>query len=767
MTASLDKGLTSEGLDFIRAIVEADLRSGKCDRVIVRFPPEPNGYPHIGHAKSSTLNFGLAAKYGGTCNLRFDDTNPETEEIEYVKAIKRDLRWLGLEWDDNEFYASDYFEKLYEWAQVLIRNGKAYVDDLSEAAVRAYRGTVTQPGRESPFRTRSPRENLDLFERMRRGEFADGARVLRAKIDMAHPNMKMRDPLMYRIRHATHYRQGDGWCIYPFYDWAHGQSDAIEGVTHSICTLEFAVNRPLYDWYLDALEISPRPYQYEFARLNLAYTVTSKRKLLQLVGEGHVDGWDDPRMPTLAGIRRRGITPQAIRSFCEAVGTTKVDSISDPSLLEHTVRHDLNDKAPRVLCVLRPLKVTLTNYPATKRETLNAPYWPHDIGREGSREVPFSGSLFIEKEDFSDDPPKGYRRLTPGATIRLRYAYVIRCDDVVRNADGDVEELLCTWFPETKSGTTTSGPKPRGTIHWVDASNSLPCEVRLYDRLFGAVLPGDGTSDFKDDLNSKSIEILSDCRIEPSVAADKTDSRYQFTRLGYFWQDPEVSRPESLVFNRIVALRDTWAKLTARTRRHDVPDVEPKSPTLRQRERKMPRLDSEAERWVERAVLTWKLSRQDAAVLATAEGAAAFFEEAAQIAKPNAVANWMVNTLLPARKGKPVHGSEVGPKDLAAVVALVDSGRITTRTGRAILGQMLESGGSPEQLAAERRREAITDPEALIPVVEDLLEAYPDKVQAYRDGKKGLLGFFVGQVMKATRGKARPQLVKELLHERL
>ena len=767
VTANLGKGPTSEGLDFIRTVVEADLRSGKCDHVIVRFPPEPNGYLHIGHAKSSTLNFGLAAQYGGVCNLRFDDTNPESEDIEYVNAIKRDLRWLGFDWGDNEFYASDYFDTLYGWARILVRNGLAYVDDLSDADIRAYRGTVTKPGRESPFRSRSPEENLDLFERMKRGEFADGSRVLRAKIDVAHPNMKMRDPLMYRIRHARHYRQGDDWCIYPFYDWAHGQSDAIEGVTHSICTLEFAVNRPLYDWYLDALEISPRPYQYEFARLNLAYTITSKRKLLQLVGERHVDGWDDPRMPTLAGIRRRGITPQAARSFCEAVGTTKVDSISDPSLLEHTIRHDLNDKAPRVMCVLRPLKVTLANYPADKRETLTAPYWPHDIGREGSREVPFSGSLLIEQEDFSVDPPKGFRRLTPGATVRLRYAYVIRCDKVVHSANGDVEELLCTWFPETKSGSVASGPKPRGTIHWVDAGASLPCAVRLYDRLFRTVLPGDGVADFKDDLNSHSFETLYGCRIEPSVAADRTDSRYQFTRLGYFWQDPADSLPGSLVFNRITTLRDTWAKLTARTRSHDVADVEKKARKPRLTERRGPRLGVEAERWVQRAALMWKLSSQDAAVLATTEGAATFFEEAAQFANPKAVASWMVNALLPARKGKPVRGPKLGPKDFAALIALVDGGRITTYTGRDLLGQMLEAGGSLKQLAAERRRAAIADPEALIPLVESLLEAHPDKVQAYRSGKTGLLGFFVGQVMKATGGKAQPQLVKELVNERL
>lgn len=734
----------------------------------MRFPPEPNGYPHIGHAKSSTLNFGLAAQYDGICNLRFDDTNPETEDIEYVRAIKRDLRWMGFDWGDNEFYASDYFEQLYAWAVCLIEKGKAYVDDLSEEEIRSYRGTVTEPGRPSPYRQRKIDENLDLFERMRRGEFGNGERVLRARIDMAHPNMKMRDPLMYRIRHARHYRRGDEWCIYPFYDWAHGQSDAIEGVTHSICTLEFTVNRPLYDWYLDALEISPRPYQYEFARLNLAYSVTSKRKLLQLVNEGHVAGWDDPRMPTLAGIRRRGITPMAVRRFCEDVGTTKVDSVSVPELLDHNIRRDLNDKAPRVMCVLRPLKVTITNYPADRQEMIDAPYWPHDIGRQGSRKVPFSRSLLIECDDFRLDPPKGYRRLTPGGVVRLRYAYVIQCDEVVRAADGAVTELLCTYHPDTRSNAR--GPKAKGTVHWVDVRRSLPVEVHLYERLFSATIPGDGDRDFKEDLNTDALEILHDSRIEPSITGDAPDTRYQFTRLGYFWQDPEKSRPDRLVFNRIVALRDTWGKIEAQTAPQTETRPLPSSPRVardKSRPAATPELSEELRRWVDQAKDTTGLPEKDATLLATTPGAIAYYEEAAKFANPVAVATWLIHNLMPACKGEELSAISVTPNSFATLVRMVDNGALTTHVAREVLSDMLKSGDDPEKLAREKSSELVEDPATLLPIIDGLLAEFPDKAAAYRNGKTGLLGFFVGQVMKATGGKAKPQVVKDLVRDRL
>ncbi|GIV76830.1 MAG: glutamine--tRNA ligase [Litorilinea sp.] len=556
----------AEPLDFIRAIVEEDLRRGTYGgRVVTRFPPEPNGYLHIGHAKSICLNFGIAQEYGGVCHLRFDDTNPETEDMKYVEAIQRDVRWLGFDWGDKLFFASDYFEQLYDFAVQLIRAGKAYVDDLSEEEIREYRGTVNEPGRPSPYRDRSVEENLDLFARMRAGEFPDGARVLRAKIDMAHPNMKMRDPIMYRIRHARHYRRGNEWCIYPLYDWAHGQSDAIEGVTHSICTLEFENNRELYDWFLDNLGISPRPRQYEFARLNLDYTVMSKRKLLQLVEEGHVAGWDDPRMPTLAGMRRRGVTPEAIRTFCDRIGVARTNSRVDISLLEHCIRDDLNYRAPRVMCVLRPLKVVILNYPEDQVEELEASYWPHDVPKEGSRPVPFCRELYIEQDDFMEDPPKGFYRLAPGREVRLRYAYIIKCVDVVKDPEtGQVVELHCTYDPDTRGGSTPDGRRVRGTIHWVSARHALPAEVRLYDRLFTVPNPDDAEEGktFKDYLNPNSLRVLHGCRIEPSVANDPPDTRYQFERQGYFIADSVDSRPGALVFNRIVELRDTWARVS-------------------------------------------------------------------------------------------------------------------------------------------------------------------------------------------------------------
>ncbi len=538
-------------------------------RVVTRFPPEPNGYLHIGHAKSCCLNFGIARENGGgVCHLRFDDTNPETEDIRYVESIKQDVRWLGFDWGDRLFHASDYFEQLYQFAVALIEAGKAYVDSLSEEEIRQYRGTVTEPGRESPYRDRSVEENLDLFQRMRAGEFADGAHVLRAKIDMAHPNMLMRDPVLYRIRHASHYRQGDDWCIYPLYDFTHCLSDAIENITHSLCTLEFKDNRALYDWVLDAVGIEPpRPEQTEFARLNLDYTVLSKRRLVRLVEEGHVSGWDDPRMPTIAGLRRRGVTPEAIRNFCDMIGVARSESRVDIAKLEHAIRDDLNMQVPRVLCVLRPLKLVIVNYPEDQVEELDAPYYPRDVPKEGTRKVPFSRVLYIEREDFREEPPKKFFRLAPGREVRLRYAYLITCVDVVKDPDtGDVTEVHCTYDPETRGGTTPDGRKVRGTVHWVSAAHSLPAEVRLYDRLFREPNPDDVEEgeDFTGYLNPESVVALADSRIEPSVADDPAGTRYQFERQGYFCSDVVDSRPGALVFNRTVALRDTWAKIAAK-----------------------------------------------------------------------------------------------------------------------------------------------------------------------------------------------------------
>jgi glutaminyl-tRNA synthetase len=552
------------GRDFIRDMVERDLAAGKHGgRVITRFPPEPNGYLHIGHAKSICLNFGLALEYGGTCNLRLDDTNPETESQEYVEAIQQGVRWLGFDWGENFFHASDYFEQLYDFAVELIRMGKAYVDSLNEDEIREYRGTVTEPGRNSPYRDRTVEENLDLFARMRAGEFADGAHVLRGRIDMASPNMKMRDPLFYRIKRATHYHRGDAWCIYPMYDFAHPLSDAIEGITHSLCTLEFENNREIYDWLVDTLPFPDPPRQTEFARLNLTYTVMSKRKLLELVERKLVAGWDDPRLPTLAGLRRRGFTPAAIRDFCERIGVAKANSTVDVTLLEHCQREDLNPQVPRVLAVLRPLKLVIENYPEGPEgciEELDAPFYPHDVPKEGSRKVPFSRVLYIERDDFAEVPPKGFHRLAPGREVRLRYAYLVRCESVVKDpASGEIVEVRCTYDPATRGGSAPDGRKVPGTLHWVSADHSLPAEVRLYDRLFRVERPDLEEGDFEAYLNPNSLETLTESRIEPAAADPSLGERLQFERQGYFFRDPVDSSPDHLVFNRIVPLRDSWA----------------------------------------------------------------------------------------------------------------------------------------------------------------------------------------------------------------
>jgi glutaminyl-tRNA synthetase len=548
--------------DFIREIIEDDLKTGKHQgKVHTRFPPEPNGYLHIGHAKAICLNFGIAQQYGGLCNLRFDDTNPMKEEEEYVKSIMGDIRWLGFDWEDRLFFASDYFGQLYEFALKLVRRGKAYVDDQSADEIRETRGTLTEPGKDSPYRDRSVEENLDLFERMRSSEFPDGSRVLRAKIDMASGNLNMRDPVMYRILHAAHHRTGDEWCIYPMYDFAHGQSDSIEGITHSLCSLEFEDHRPLYDWYLDELEIH-HPQQIEFARLNVSHTIVTKRKLRQLVQDGHVNGWDDPRMPTLSGLRRRGYTPESIRNFCDRIGLAKRDSVVDIALLEHCLREDLNQRAQRVMAVLRPLKVVIDNYPENRVEELDAVNNPEDPGA-GTRKVPFSRMLYIEQDDFREEPPKKFFRLAPGREVRLRYAYIIKCESVVKDEKtGQVTELHCTHDPETKSGSAQSGRKVKATLHWVSAAHSVPAEVRLYEHLFTKADPGevDEDSDFTANLNQNSLEVLDSCKLEPSLADAKPGDRYQFERLGYFCVDPDSSE-KKLTFNRTVSLRDEWAKI--------------------------------------------------------------------------------------------------------------------------------------------------------------------------------------------------------------
>jgi glutaminyl-tRNA synthetase len=552
--------------NFIYDIIMQDVEGARHGgRVQTRFPPEPNGYLHIGHAKAICLDFGLAAEFGGKCNLRFDDTNPSREETEYVDSIMEDVRWLGFEWD-GLFYASDYFGQLYEWAVQLIKAGKAYVDDLSAAEIREYRGTLTGPGRESPYRDRPIEENLDLFERMKKGEFPDGSRTLRAKIDMASPNLNMRDPVMYRILHTDHHRTGDQWRIYPVYDYAHGQSDSIEKVTHSICTLEFEDHRPLYNWYIEQLGIFPSQ-QLEFDRLNITYTLLSKRKLLTLVQEGHVEDWDDPRMPTLSGMRRRGYTPEAIRNFCAGLSVSKSNNTVQLSLLEHFVREDLNKRAPRVMAVLRPLRVVIDNYPDDLVEEMEAVNNPEDESM-GTRRVPFSKVLYIEQDDFREDPPKQFFRLAPGREVRLRYGYFITCNDVVKDADGNVVELHCTYDPATRGGNAPDGRKVKSTIHWVSAAHALDSEVRLYDTLFTKENPNEVEEgqDFTANLNPNSLEVLTGCKVEPSLRAAETGTRYQFERLGYFSVDPDSS-PGKLAFNRTIGLRDAWSKIERREKK--------------------------------------------------------------------------------------------------------------------------------------------------------------------------------------------------------
>lgn len=554
-------GETAASTNFIRGIIDEELRSGKHQGIVTRFPPEPNGYLHIGHAKSICLNFGLARDYRGRCHLRFDDTNPTREDVEYIESIKDNVRWLGFDWGVHIYNASDYFGQLYEWAEQLIMKGKAYVDDQTAEQIRESRGTLTEPGTESPYRNRTPEENLDLFRRMRAGDFPDGSRVLRAKIDMAAPNMNLRDPVMYRILHATHPHTGDDWCIYPMYDYAHGQSDSIEGITHSICTLEFQDHRPLYDWFLDALEIYA-PRQIEFARLNLTYTVMSKRKLLELVRDSYVNGWDDPRMPTLVGMRRRGYPPEAIRNFCERIGVGKNDSWIEMGILEDCIREDLNEKAPRAMAVIDPLRVVIENYPEDLTEEFEALNHPNDPAM-GTRTVPFSREIFIERGDFLEEPPKGFFRLAPDREVRLRYAYIVKCTGVVKDEQtGEIIEVRCSYDPDSRGGSAADGRKVKGTIHWVSASHAVSAEVRLYDRLFTVPQPGSDKEgpDWKTFLNPDSLKTLTGCRLEPSLAGAAPGDSFQFERQGYFIADPVDSKPGAPVFSRVVTLRDSWAK---------------------------------------------------------------------------------------------------------------------------------------------------------------------------------------------------------------
>ncbi len=772
------------GTDFVRAMIAQDHATGKFGgRVITRFPPEPNGYLHIGHAKAICLDFGVAQESGGRCHLRMDDTNPETEDVEYVEAIERDVRWLGFDWGEHLYFASDYFEEFYRLAEGLVQKGLAYVDSSSEDAIRAARGTVTEPGRATQYRDRSVAENLDLLRRMRAGEFPDGAHVLRARIDLASPNMLMRDPILYRIRHASHYRRGDAWCIYPLYDYAHPLEDAIECVTHSLCTLEFENNRELYDWVVENTDVKCRPYQTEFARLELDYTIMSKRKLLQLVERGLVSGWDDPRLPTIAGLRRRGVTPESIRAFCDLIGVAKTNSRVDIAKLEFAMREDLNGRAPRVLCVLRPLRVVLSNWPEDRTELLDAPSWPHDVPHTGSRPLPFSRVLYIERDDFMEDPPRDFYRLAPGREVRLRYAYVIRCDEVVKDAAGTVVELRCTCDLDTRGGATPDGRIIKGTLHWVSAEHSLPCEVRLYDRLFTAPDP-EADGDFIEKLNPASLVTVSDARIEPGVARDAPGSHYQFERLGYFVSDALDSKRGSLVFNRTVTLRDTWKKRvagrgaespgrprrakpheTAAARSASAATLEKTPATVRD---KSPALMARYRDYVERA----GLSAGEADLLSRDAATSAFYDRAVSAWKgpaagPGALARWIINELPRELKGRTLEELPFGGEALAALVALVEDGTLSGSAGRDVLAEMAKHGGSPAALVERMGLRQISDAGALAPLVEEVVSANPGKAADYRGGRSGLLGFFVGQVMSRTGGRANPALVQDLLRSRL
>jgi glutaminyl-tRNA synthetase len=780
-TAPAAEFAARENLDFIRAIVADDLRAGTHGgRVVTRFPPEPNGYLHIGHVKSIALNFGVAGETGGRCNLRFDDTNPETEDVHYVHSIEEMVRWLGYDWGERTYFASDYFEQMYDFAVHLVRTGKAYVDSSSEEEIREARGTVTEPGRPTKYRDRSVDESLDLFRRMREGEFPNGAHVLRARIDLASPNMLMRDPVLYRIRHAEHYRTGNEWCIYPLYDYAHPIEDALECVTHSFCTLEFENNREFYDWLVESLPVSCRPRQYEFARLVLDYTVMSKRKLLALVNGGYVSGWDDPRLSTVAAMRRRGVTPEALRAFVESVGVTKANTRVDLARLEFAIRDDLNRRVPRVLCVLRPLKVTLTNWPGGQAEELDAPLYPHDVPLEGSRKLPFSGTLFIDRDDFAEEPPAGWHRLAPGREVRLRYGYVIRCDEVVKDASGEITELRCSYDPETRGGNAPAGRNVKGTIHWVSAEHAVPAEVRLYDRLFTVPDPDAGDEDFKTYLNPDSLVVVHGALVEPSIANDAPGSRYQFERVGYFCSDIVDSKPGALVFNRTVTLRDTWAKVSQaapaaepaksksgakksdRTSSADASDAAPKpkaAPAHRD-----PAMDAEAARLRSE----FGLNADEADALSRDGETVALFEAAVQAGAPaEAVAKWIVNELPRETGGRAIGELPFGGAQVGALVKLAEDGTLSSTAARQVLAEMAKGGGEPAEIVNRLGLRQVSDAGALAPAVDAVLAANAAKAAEYRGGKTGLMGFFVGQVMRQSGGKANPEVVRALLEERL
>jgi glutaminyl-tRNA synthetase len=743
--------------DFLRRKVEEDLNSGKYKEVVTRFPPEPNGFPHIGHAKSISINFGIASDYNGYCNLRMDDTNPTTEDTQYVEALKDAVEWLGYEWKGDVRYTSDYFDKIYHYAIELIKMGKAYVDSTNEDEMRELRGTVTQAGKRSKYAERSVEENLDLFERMKKGEFAEGEHILRAKIDMSAANMKMRDPLMYRIRHAHHFRAGDAWAIYPMYDFAHCLSDYIEGVSHSICTLEFENNRDIYNWVLDTLGLTPpRPYQHEFARLGINYTVMSKRKLLELVEAKHVSGWDDPRLPTIAGYKRRGYTPESILNFCEGIGIAKANSMVDVAQLEFAIRDDLNAKVPRVMCVMTPLKVTITNYEGS--EEIDASYYPHDVPKEGSRVLPFSKEIYINQADFEEHPEKGYFRLTPEQSVRLKYAYIITCQEVLKDEAGNVVEIKATYHADSKSGQDTSGIKVKSAIQWVEVNTAKSIEVRVYDRLFKNEAP-EGV----EDLNPNSLKIIKNALIEPAVISNRPDERFQFEREGYFYADPLDYSDKAPVFNKIVGLKESSSK------KKKAPKPAPKAQVKKEQ------IDGEvvAMSEVEEALFKkyskeLKLNSEVANTLARDAKLSAFYEEAIASSKSYVgIANMVTNDIARELKQVEISALKFTPSDIAELMQMVDNETISTKIAKQVFEEMVKSGTNPAQVVEDKGLVQISDPAIILPMIEEIIAKNPDNVEKFKAGNTKLLGFFVGQVLKATKGKGNPKVVNALVAQAL
>lgn len=755
----------SEHKDFLRLKVEEDLQQGKYKKVITRFPPEPNGFPHIGHAKSICINFGIAKDYAGHCNLRMDDTNPTTEDTKYVEALKDAVQWLGFNWGEEVYYTSDYFPKIYEYAVQLVKMGKAYVDSLKEEEIKEYRGTVTQPGRRSQYANRSIEENLDLLERMKKGEFKEGEHVLRAKIDMNAANMKMRDPLLYRIRHAHHFRTQNEWCIYPMYDFAHCLSDYIEGVSHSICTLEFENNRDIYDWILDTLKLQPpRPYQHEFARLGMNYTVMSKRKLLELVNGGYVSGWDDPRLPTIAGYKRRGYTPESILNFCEQIGIAKANSMVDVSQLEFCIRDDLNQKVPRVMCVLDPIKITIENYEAPNEgyEEIEASYYPHDVPKEGSRKIPFSKEIYIEREDFMENPIKGYNRLTPEQPVRLRHAYIIACKEIIKDNQGNITEIKAHYYPDSKSGQDKSGIKVKSAIQWVCAKKAKNIEVRLYDRLFKNEAP-----EGLEDLNPDSLHIIKNAIIEPAVINENKDERFQFERHGYFYKDPVDYRDETPVFNKIVGLKDSWAKKTKTD--ESATKTAPKSEVKKEVIHGSAQAMTEAQQALfNKYTNELKLNAEVANILARDELLSNFYKQTLnEHNSPVALANMVANEVAKELKEKDPSVLKFTASHIAHLVQMIEEETISTKIAKEVFEQMAQSGENPIQIVEKQGLKQISDPAVILPIIDDIMAKNPDNVEKFKKGNTKLLGFFVGQVLKSTNGKANPQVVNKLVAQQL